>query len=468
MYNEIYKNSKVRKPYNKIFDWAKSLPENVIVKKKHEAESLFKKIGITFSVYNNFDSTERLIPFDMFPRIISAKEWKKLEKGVIQRAVAINAFLNDIYNSAEIIKAGIVPDYLIYKNPAYEVKMVGFKVPKRIYSPIIGSDIIRTTEKNFQILEDNCRTPSGVSYMIENREIMMRMFPELFEKLKIETVESYPTYLLETLKSLAPQKCNNEPKIVILTPGAFNSAYYEHSFLADLMGVELVQGSDLFVENCITYMKTTKGPEKVDIIYRRIDDRFIDPISFDHSSLIGVPGLFDSYKSGNVNLCSAPGSGVADDKAIYTFLPDIIKFYLGEEPILENVKTWKCYKEEERKYVLDNLNKLVVKEVHGSGGYGLMIGSKSTKNEIEIFRKKIIEFPENYIAQPVLSLSSVPIFTRNNLSPRHVDLRPFCLVGSNKTRLVSGGLTRVALKKDSLIVNSSQGGGVKDTWVMNE
>ncbi len=468
IYNEIYKNSKVRKPYNKIFDWAKSLPENVIVRKKNEAESLFKKIGITFSVYNNFDSTERLIPFDMFPRIISGSEWKKIEKGVVQRAVAINAFLNDIYHSAEIIKAKIIPDYLIYKNPAYELKMVGFKVPKRIYSPIIGSDIVRINEKTFKVLEDNCRTPSGVSYMIENREIMMRMFPELFEKLKIETVENYPIYLLETLKTLTPLKCSNEPKIVILTPGAFNSAYYEHSFLADLMGVELVQGSDLFVENCITYMKTTRGPEKVDIIYRRIDDRFIDPISFDNSSLIGVPGLFDSYKSGNVNICSAPGSGVADDKAIYTFMPEIIKFYLGEDPILENVKTWKCYKDEEKKYVLANLEKLVVKEVHGSGGYGLMIGTKSSKKQIEEFRKKIINFPENYIAQPVLSLSSVPIFSEKNLSPRHVDLRPFCLVGASKTKLVSGGLTRVALKKDSLVVNSSQGGGVKDTWVINE
>ena len=262
MYNEIYKNAKIRKSYNKIYDWAKSLPENIIVKKKNEAENLFKKIGITFSVYNNFDSTERLIPFDMFPRIITATEWKKISKGIIQRALAINAFLNDIYNSAEIIKAKIIPEYLIYKNPAYEIKMVGFKVPKKIYSPIIGSDIVRINEKTFKVLEDNCRTPSGVSYMIENREIMMRMFPELFEKLKIETVENYPTYLLETLKSLAPQKCKNEPKIVILTPGSFNSAYYEHSFLADLMGVELVQGTDLFVDECITYMKTTKGPKK--------------------------------------------------------------------------------------------------------------------------------------------------------------------------------------------------------------
>ena len=304
--------------------------------------------------------------------------------------------------------------------------------------------------------------------MIENREIMMRMFPELFEKLKIETVENYPTYLLEILKTLAPVKCENEPKIVILTPGSFNSAYYEHSFLADLMGVELVQGPDLYVDDNITYMKTTKGPEKVDIIYRRIDDNFIDPISFDSTSLIGVPGLFDSYKSGNLNICSAPGAGVADDKAIYTYMPEIIKFYLGEEAILDNVKTWRCFKPDEKKYVLNNLHKLVVKEVHGSGGYGLLIGSKSSKKEIEVFKKKIETNPSNFIAQPILELSSVPIFSKKELSPRHVDLRPFCLVGAKKTKLVSGGLTRVALKKGSLVVNSSQGGGVKDTWVINE
>ncbi len=468
MYNEVYKKSKVRKFYYEIYDWAKSLPKNIIVKKKNEAENLFKKIGITFSVYNNFDSTERLIPFDMFPRIISGTEWKKIKKGVIQRALAINSFLNDIYNSGEIVKAKLIPGELIYKNPAYETKMVGFNVPKRIYSPIIGSDIIRTDEKTFKVLEDNCRTPSGVSYMIENREIMMRMFPELFEKLKIETVENYPNYLLEILKSLAPKKCNKEPKVVILTPGSLNSAYYEHSFLADLMGVELVQGSDLFVDELVTYMKTTRGPEKIDIIYRRIDDKFIDPISFDSSSLIGIPGLFDSYKSGNVNICSAPGSGIADDKAIYTYLPEIIKFYLGEEPILENVKTWRCYKNDEMKYVLNNLDKLVVKEVHGSGGYGLMIGSKSSKKEIENFRKKILSKPENYIAQPILQLSSVPIFDKNKLSSRHVDLRPFCLVGAKKTKLIDGGLTRVALKEGSLVVNSSQGGGVKDTWILSE
>ena len=469
MFNEVYDKNKVRSPYTKIMDWAKSLPKNIIVRKKNEAENLFKKIGITFSVYNNFDTSERLIPFDMFPRILSNIEWNKISKGILQRSIAINAFLTDIYHSGEIIKAKIIPEKLIYNNPAYEIKMVGFKVPKNIYSPIIGTDIIRTDKKSFKVLEDNCRTPSGVSYMIENREIMMRMFPELFETLKVETVENYPSYLLQILKSLAPKKCNKEPNIVILTPGSFNSAYYEHSFLADMMGIELVQGNDLFVDSGITYMKTTKGPEKVDIIYRRIDDQFLDPITFDNTSLIGVPGLFDSYKAGNVNVCSAPGSGIADDKAIYTYMPDIIKFYLGEEAILENIKTWRCFNEDEKKYVLNNIQKLVVKEVHGSGGYGMLIGSNASKKKIDVFKRKIKLNPENFIAQPILSLSSVPIFSKKLLSPRHVDLRPFCLIGGNKKyKLVSGGLTRVALKENSLVVNSSQGGGVKDTWVLAE
>tara|TARA_B100002052_G_scaffold245994_1_gene231942 strand:- start:154 stop:1506 length:1353 start_codon:yes stop_codon:yes gene_type:complete len=449
-------------------NWAKSLPESTIIKRKSEAENLFKKIGITFSVYNNYDMSERLIPFDMFPRILSKSEWLKLQKGVEQRALAINAFLNDIYHKGEILKAGIIPKKLIYQNPAYEIKMVGFKVPKKIYSPIIGTDIIRVDKKDFRILEDNCRTPSGVSYMIENREIMMRMFPELFQSLKIEPVENYPEILLDTLKSLTPKKCSKEPNIVILTPGPLNSAYYEHSFLADMMGVELVQGSDLYVDNGITYMKTTKGKEKVDIIYRRIDDQFIDPITFNKDSCIGVAGLFDSYKAGNVNICSAPGSGIADDKAVYTYMPQIIKFYLGENPVIDNIETWRCSEKKDLQHVLKNIKNLVVKEVHGSGGYGMLIGSQANIKQINAFKKKITENPDNYIAQPIISLSTVPIFKKKELSPRHVDLRPFCLVGNNKLNLISGALTRVALKEGSLIVNSSQGGGVKDTWVLAE
>ena len=468
MFNEIYDKKRLRPLYVPIMNWAKSLPESTIIKRKSEAENLFKKIGITFSVYNNYDMSERLIPFDMFPRILSKSEWLKLQKGVEQRALAINAFLNDIYHKGEILKAGIIPKKLIYQNPAYEIKMVGFKVPKKIYSPIIGTDIIRVDKKDFRILEDNCRTPSGVSYMIENREIMMRMFPELFQSLKIEPVENYPEILLDTLKSLTPKKCSKEPNIVILTPGPLNSAYYEHSFLADMMGVELVQGSDLYVDNGITYMKTTKGKEKVDIIYRRIDDQFIDPITFNKDSCIGVAGLFDSYKAGNVNICSAPGSGIADDKAVYTYMPQIIKFYLGENPVIDNIETWRCSEKKDLQHVLKNIKNLVVKEVHGSGGYGMLIGSQANIKQINAFKKKITEDPDNYIAQPIISLSTVPIFKKKELSPRHVDLRPFCLVGNNKLNLISGALTRVALKEGSLIVNSSQGGGVKDTWVLAE
>ena len=468
MFNEIFDKKRVRPLYVPIMNWAKSLPESTIIKRKSEAENLFKKIGITFSVYNNYDMSERLIPFDMFPRILSKSEWLKLQKGVEQRALAINAFLNDIYHKGEILKAGIIPKKLIYQNPAYEIKMVGFKVPKKIYSPIIGTDIIRIDKKDFRVLEDNCRTPSGVSYMIENREIMMRMFPELFQSLKIEPVENYPEILLDTLKSLTPKKCSKEPNIVILTPGPLNSAYYEHSFLADMMGVELVQGSDLYVDNGITYMKTTKGKEKVDIIYRRIDDQFIDPITFNKDSCIGVAGLFDSYKAGNVNICSAPGSGIADDKAVYTYMPQIIKFYLGENPVIDNIETWRCSEKKDLQHVLKNIKNLVVKEVHGSGGYGMLIGSQANIKQINAFKKKITENPDNYIAQPIISLSTVPIFKKKELSPRHVDLRPFCLVGNNKLNLISGALTRVALKEGSLIVNSSQGGGVKDTWVLAE
>ncbi len=468
MFNEVLNNSQIRPPYNKVFNWAEALPKNIILKKQIQAENLFKKIGVTFSVYNNYDVSERLIPFDMFPRILTSLEWMKIQKGIKQRSIAINAFLTDIYHKAEIIKANIIPEKLIYKNPAYDIKMVGFKVPKNIYSPIIGTDIIRTDEKNFKVLEDNCRTPSGVSYMMENREIMMRMFPELFENLNIESVDNYPSYLVDILKSLAPRKCEKEPNIVILTPGHLNSAYYEHSFLADLMGVELVQGSDLFVKNNITFMKTTEGPKRVDIIYRRIDDDYLDPLYYKNNSLLGVPGIINSYKTGNVNICSAPGAGIADDKAIYTFMPEIIKFYLGEQPILKNIRTWKCYEKTELKYVISNLKNLVVKEVHGSGGYGMLIGTQASKNKLINFKKKILENPENFIAQPVLQLSTVPIFDKSKLSQRHVDLRPFSLIGHKKFKLVSGALTRVALKKNSLIVNSSQGGGVKDTWVLSD
>jgi uncharacterized circularly permuted ATP-grasp superfamily protein len=331
----------------------------------------------------------------------------------------------------------------------------------------VGVDVVRVGPDEFYVLEDNCRTPSGVSYMLENREIMMRMFPELFSKLRIEPVDSYPNLLLKTLRSIAPLKCENDPNIVVLTPGAMNSAYYEHSFLADQMGVELVEGQDLFVSEGRVYMRTTRGPARVDVIYRRIDDDFIDPLCFRPDSVLGVPGLMNVYRSGGVAICSAPGAGVADDKAIYTYVPDMIRFYLGQEPILNNVPTWKCARQDDLKYVLEHLPELVVKEVHGSGGYGMLVGPASTKEECATYAERIKANPSDFIAQPTLALSACPTFVESGIAPRHVDFRPFCLVGDD-IRLTPGGLTRVALREGSLVVNSSQGGGVKDTWIMAE
>ena len=424
-------------------------------------------MGITFAVYGEGGDPERLIPFDMFPRVFTAAEWRKLEKGIRQRAMALNAFIADVYDRGEIIRAGIIPEHLVTRNDAYEIAMVGIRPPRNVWSHIVGIDLVRTGPDQFYVLEDNCRTPSGVSYMLQNREIMMRMFPQLFHENRIAPVDGYADLLKKTLASVAPQKCSGDPTVVILTPGQFNSAYYEHSFLADLMGVELVEGQDLFVEGDFVWMRTTEGPRKVDVIYRRLDDAFIDPLCFRPDSMLGVPGLMNVYRSGGVSICSAPGAGVADDKAIYTYVPEMIRFYLGEAPILENVPTWQCAKKDDLKYVLENLGELVVKEVHGSGGYGMLVGPKSTKSQIEAFRSKIEEKPWNYIAQPTLALSSCPTFVDEGIAPRHVDLRPYCLVGE-KVELVPGGLTRVALTEGSLVVNSSQGGGVKDTWVLAE
>ncbi|RZV98545.1 MAG: circularly permuted type 2 ATP-grasp protein, partial [Rhodobacteraceae bacterium] len=406
-----------------------------------EAEAMFRRIGITFAVYGEGGDPDRLIPFDMFPRVFAADEWRRLERGIKQRARALNAFLSDVYNRAEIIKAGRIPARLVYENEAFERAVVGFKPPRGVYSHIVGIDLVRTGADEFYVLEDNCRTPSGVSYMLENREIMMRMFPQLFQETRIAPVETYPALLRRTLGSVAPHKCEGEPCVVILTPGHFNSAYYEHSFLADMMGVELVEGHDLFVEGDYCWMRTTEGPRRVDVIYRRIDDAFIDPLCFRPDSMLGVPGLMNVYRSGGVTIASAPGAGVADDKAIYTFVPDMVRFYLGEEPILKNVPTWQCAKRDDRAYVLENLAELVVKEVHGSGGYGMLVGPKSTKAEIELFAEKIRARPENYIAQPTLALSTCPTFVDAGIAPRHVDLRPYCLVGE-KVELVPGGLPR--------------------------
>jgi uncharacterized circularly permuted ATP-grasp superfamily protein len=457
----------IRAPYAGIGEWVAAMPAELRSLKQAEAEELFRRIGITFAVYGEGGDPDRLIPFDMFPRIFAAAEWARLERGIKQRARALNAFLVDVYGRGEIVRAGRIPAALVYRNAAYERACSGFMPPKGVYSHIVGIDIVRTGPDQFYVLEDNCRTPSGVSYMLENREIMMRMFPDLFRANRIQPVDRYPELLRRTLASVAPAKCDRDPTVVILTPGHYNSAYYEHSFLADLMGVELVEGQDLFVEGPFVYMRTTEGPKRVDVIYRRIDDAFIDPLCFRPDSMLGVPGLMDVYRSGGVSICSAPGAGVADDKAVYTYVPEMVRFYLGEEPLLENVPTWQCGKPEDLAHVLAHLPDLVVKEVHGSGGYGMLVGPKATRAEIEAFRDRLTADPGNYIAQPTLALSTVPSFVAEGVAPRHVDLRPYCLVGE-RIELVPGGLTRVALKEGSLVVNSSQGGGVKDTWVLAE
>ncbi|MFN7223629.1 MAG: circularly permuted type 2 ATP-grasp protein [Paracoccaceae bacterium] len=463
----MYHGAAVRPPYARLEDWMQAMPAELRQMKQAEAEALFRRIGITFAVYGEGGDPDRLIPFDMFPRVFSGAEWARLEKGIKQRARALNAFLVDVYGRGEIVRAGRIPARLVYLNEAYEKSVVGFVPSKGVYSHIVGIDLVRTGPDDFFVLEDNCRTPSGVSYMLENREIMMRMFPDLFRGNRIEPVDRYPEILRRTLASVAPVKCDREPTVVILTPGHFNSAYYEHSFLADLMGVELVEGQDLFVEGEFVFMRTTEGPRRVDVIYRRLDDAYIDPLCFRPDSLLGVPGLMDVYRSGGVSICSAPGAGVADDKAVYTYVPEMIRFYLGEEPILQNVPTWQCGKAEDLRYVLAHLAELVVKEVHGSGGYGMLVGPKATPDQIEAFRARIVAHPGNYIAQPTLALSTTPTFVAEGIAPRHVDLRPYCLVGE-RIELVPGGLTRVALTEGSLVVNSSQGGGVKDTWVLAE
>ena len=466
-FNEMYNDGQVRVPYRQLEEWMNNMPAEFRQMKQAQAEDLFRRIGITFAVYGEGGDPDRLIPFDMFPRVFTSAEWARLERGVKQRARALNAFLVDVYGRGEIIRAGRIPAKLVYQNAAFEKAVVGIKPSKGVYSHIVGVDLVRTGPDEFFVLEDNCRTPSGVSYMLENREIMMRMFPALFRENRIQPVDSYPDLLRRTLASVAPEKCQGEPTVVILTPGHFNSAYYEHSFLADLMGVELVEGPDLFVQGEFVYMRTTEGPKRVDVIYRRIDDAFIDPLCFRPDSMLGIPGLMDVYRSGGVSICSAPGAGVADDKAVYTFVPEMVRFYLGEEPILNNVPTWQCAKTDDLKYVLDHLAELVVKEVHGSGGYGMLVGPKSTAAQVAAFRERIIADPGNYIAQPTLALSTTPTFVEEGIAPRHVDLRPYCLVGE-RVELVPGGLTRVALTEGSLVVNSSQGGGVKDTWVLAE
>lgn len=460
--------SDARKAYQSIDHWVSSEDAAVLHKKIDEAELFFRRTGITFNVYGDDEATERLIPFDIVPRVLSAREFSKLSEGIEQRVQAINAFLHDIYHRQEILRAGIVPTELIAENEAFEPKMIGFTPPGNIYTHIVGVDIVRTGEDDFFVLEDNARTPSGVSYMLENRETMLQMFPELFTENRVRTVSDYPKRLLKSLRAAAPPRATDKPVVAVLTPGIFNSAYYEHSFIAEQMGAELVEGHDLQIVDGRVAMRTTQGYKAIDVIYRRVDDEFLDPLSFNPTSILGVPGIFDVYRSGGITIANAPGTGIADDKALYSYMPEIVEFYTGRKAILKNVETYRCSEEKSLQYVLDHLSELVVKEVHGSGGYGMLVGPASSKKEIEEFRAKLLANPSNYIAQPTLSLSTVPIMTKIGLAPRHVDLRPFVLVSPHKIDIVPGGLTRVALEEGSLVVNSSQGGGTKDTWVLRD
>ena len=488
IFNEMFLNenaaiAKQPREYYRIFhEWLSRQAPHTLAAKRAEADLLFRRVGITFAVYGEIDDeagsyaggNERLIPFDIVPRIIPAHEWSFLSKGLAQRVSALNHFLYDIYHAQNIVKAGIIPAEQIFANAQYRPEMVGVATPHKVYSNISGIDIVRAAQAGasnaaaatYYVLEDNLRVPSGVSYMLENRKMMMRLFPELFVQNAVAPVAHYPDLLLDTLRSVAPQGVNN-PTVVVLTPGMHNSAYFEHAFLAQQMGVELVEGQDLFVDDDQVFMRTTQGPQRVDVIYRRVDDDFMDPLVFRADSSLGVPGLMAAYRAGRVTISNAVGTGVADDKSIYPYVPDMIRFYLDETPILENVPTFQCRKPADLTYVLANLPSLVVKEVHGAGGYGMLIGPASTKAEIEAFRQRIIAEPNKYIAQPTLALSACPTFVESGIAPRHIDLRPFVLSGRN-TNIVPGGLTRVALKEGSLVVNSSQGGGTKDTWILEK
>ena len=446
------------------WNWLAEQPDERLAHKRAEADALFHRVGITFAVYGENAGTERLIPFDIVPRIIPVEEWRALEAGLKQRVRALNAFIRDVYHDQEILKAGKIPAEQVLTNAQYRPEMQAIDLPSGIYAHIAGIDIVRDGKGQFCVLEDNLRVPSGVSYMLENRKMMGRLFPELFARHPIEPVEQYPDILLENLKSVAPAGVT-DPTVVLLTPGAYNSAYFEHAFLAQQMGIELVEGQDLFVRDDVVYMRTTRGPERVDVIYRRLDDDFVDPLAFRPESSLGVPGLLTAYRAGRVTIANAIGTGVADDKSIYPYVPDMVRFYLGEEPLLANVPTWVLRRPDDLAHVLAHLPDLVVKEVHGAGGYGMLIGPASTRAQIEEFRKRIIANPERYIAQPTLALSTSPTFVEAGLAPRHIDLRPFVLSGKEIT-VVPGGLTRVALREGSLVVNSSQGGGTKDTWVL--
>ena len=457
----------VRPPYAALEAWLRDAPADLLATRQRQAEVFFRRLGITFAVYGESDAAERLIPFDLVPRIIDAQEWAFIERGLVQRATALNAFLRDVYGPRECLRAGVVPADLVLQNPQYRLETAHVRPQGGVYVHLTGIDIVRTGERDFYVLEDNARTPSGVSYMLENREAMMRLLPELFAEHRVAPVERYTDSLLQTLRSVAPPHAGEEPTIVILTPGPYNSAYYEHSFLADRLGVDLVEGRDLFVDDATVFMRTTDGPKRVDVIYRRVDDDFLDPLTFREDSTLGVPVLMIAYAAGTVALANAPGAGVADDKAVYSYMDAIIRFFTGESPILRNVPTWRCREPDALAEVLHRLPELVVKEAGGSGGYGMLVGPCATRAELDDFRARLLAHPECYIAQPTLALSTCPTLTEAGMGRRHVDLRPFVLTGADEVRVTPGGLTRVALQEDSLVVNSSQGGGTKDTWVLH-
>jgi len=454
-----------RAHYHGLFRTLLELPPEELRKSQQAADLSFLHQGITFTVYGNDQGTERVFPNDLLPRIIPAEEWGKIERGLTQRITALNLFLEDLYHHGRILADGVIPRELVYSCKHYRREMRGLSVPRGIYVSVCGTDLVRLPDGSFAVLEDNLRVPSGVSYMLANRKVLKRVFPSLFQDYGVWPVDHYPQALLATLRALANGSGRPEPTVVLLTPGVFNSAYFEHTFLAQQMGIELVEGRDLLVRDNVVYMRTTAGLRRVDVIYRRVDDDFLDSLCFRPDSSLGVAGLFNAYRAGNVNLANAIGTGVADDKAMYAYVPAIIRYYLDEEPILANVKTFLLTERSQRNYVLEHLEELVIKAVGESGGYGMLIGPHSTKEQREEFRRRIVAEPRNYIAQPTLQLSRAPCFLDGEMQARHVDLRPYVLYGQNVT-LVPGGLTRVALRAGSLVVNSSQGGGSKDTWVL--
>jgi uncharacterized circularly permuted ATP-grasp superfamily protein len=473
-YGDLANGSQVREHYQAYAQWLAGQSTETMAHRREEAEMIFRRVGITFAVYGEKDEdgsgTERLIPFDLIPRIIPAHEWKSMEKGLVQRVTALNRFIHDVYHEQDIIRAGIVPREQIEHNAQFRKEMVGVAVPHQIYSHISGIDIVRAPnaqgQGEYYVLEDNLRVPSGVSYMLEDRKMMMRLFPALFNSHRVAPIAHYPDLLLETLRASCPAS-TAEPTVVVLTPGMYNSAYFEHAFLAQQMGVELVEGQDLMVKDNFVYMRTTRGPRRVDVIYRRVDDDFLDPTVFRPGSTLGCAGLLNAYRAGNVTICNAVGTGIADDKSIYPYVPQMIEFYLGEKPILNNVPTFQCRKPDDLAYTLAHLKDLVVKEVHGAGGYGMLVGPAASSAEIENFRQALLANPSGYIAQPTLSLSTCPTYVESGIAPRHIDLRPYVLSGKT-VQMVPGGLTRVALQEGSLVVNSSQGGGTKDTWILEE